>query len=198
MTSAIDQQINFSTHRQQGHFISVNVGKIPGKQYYLAGQWEIPKWLTEPSLEHDWDKPDIAWLLGGMGDVYHIQEAHGFEEGGAIAKRLREHGIQTTYFQKGKAPPLAILVKGLTAADINGVAPMAYEVSGQVLNPDLAVHVEIISSDTIPWGGVKDNSENMMTKTQMSPSDQSEDEPTNGPAKDDWAPILSVKSGSDQ
>ena len=79
-----------------------------------------------------------------MGDVYHIQEARGFEEDGAIAKRLREHGIQTTYFKNGKAPPLAILVKGPTASDINGVNAKAYELSEQTPNPDLAVLAEII------------------------------------------------------
>ena len=96
MTSTVHQQVFFSTHRQQGHFVSVSMGKILCKQYYLAGQCKIPKWLTDPSLDHDWDNPDIAWLLMGVGDVYHIQEAYGFEEDGAIAMRLREHGIQTT------------------------------------------------------------------------------------------------------
>ena len=91
-----------------------------------------------------------------MGDVFFVQEAHGLEEDGAIAIRLREHGIQTTYFQKGKAPPLAVLVKGPTAADINGVIPQARQISGQTPNSDLEVHVAIISSDTTPWGGVEE------------------------------------------
>ena len=177
----------------------------------MAGQWEIPKWLTDPSLDHDWDNPDIEWLLKGVGDVYHIQEAYGFKEDGAIATRLRRHGIQTTYFQKGKAPPLAILVKGPTAADINGVAPMAKEISGQILNPDLAVHVEIISSDTIPWGGVEDfytkinKRQPNLRKHYDEDSNESEpsskDEPTNGQAKESWVfslPILLSESNSEQ
>jgi len=175
----------------------------------LAGKWEIPKWLTEPSLEHDWDNPDIFWLLAGMGDVYYVQEAHGFEEDGAIAIRLREHGIQTTYFQKGKVPPFAILVKGPTAADINGVIPEAREVSGQSPNPDLAVHVEIISSDTISWGGVEDfyakigERQPQFRKHDDKDSDESEpsseDEPKTGRQKMIGAsPTWSVKSSSDQ
>ena len=50
-----------------------------------------------------------------MGDVFLIQEPTGFEEDGAIADRLHLHGFKVTYLRKGKAPPLAVLVKGPTA-----------------------------------------------------------------------------------
>ena len=100
MLSSHETVVDFHGHRQQLFILTMNLSKIPGKQYYLAGQWEIPKWLAEPSLEDDWDNPDVSWILAGMGDLYNVQEAHGFEEDGAIAKRLGEHGIQTTYFKK--------------------------------------------------------------------------------------------------
>jgi len=34
MTSTVRQQVFFTMPRQQGHFVSINMGKIPGKQYY--------------------------------------------------------------------------------------------------------------------------------------------------------------------
>ena len=87
--------------------VVINAGKIIGKQYYIGGNQPVPKWLTEPTLDNDdWTNPDVEQLINGQGDIYLIQEAVGFEDGGAIANRLLQHSMKTAYFQKGNAPPL--------------------------------------------------------------------------------------------
>ena len=106
--------VNFHGHRQQLIIVRVNLGRIGGKHYYLASQWEVPKWMTEPIKANgglDWENPDNSRIAHGIGDIVMVQEAWGFEEDGAIADRLRLHGCKVTYFQKGRAPPLACLAR---------------------------------------------------------------------------------------
>ena len=79
-----------------------------------------------------------------MGDIFLIQEAWGFEEDGAFADRLRLHGFKVTYYRKGKAPPLACLVRGPTAEQIRESIPGAETLSGQTPKAELALSVEIV------------------------------------------------------
>ena len=96
------------------------------------------------------------FIAAGAGDIFLIQEAWSFEEDGAIADRLLLHGFKVTYYRKGKAPPLACLVRGPMAEQIKDTIPTAEALSGQAPQPELALSVEIVASDTIPWGGVDD------------------------------------------
>ena len=131
--------------------VVINAGKIIGKQYYIGGNQPIPKWLTEPTLENDsWTNPDVEQLINGQGDIYLIQEAVGFEDGGAIAARLLSHSMKTAYFQKGNAPPLAVVAKGPLAEDITINGDAAYRVSGQRPDPDNKIGLTILACDTIP------------------------------------------------
>ena len=150
MVSNHETVVYFQRHRQQLHILTMNLGCIPGKQYWLAGQWEIQQWMTEPTKDGEWENPDIWFSASGVGDVFLIQEAWCFEEDGAIADRLRLHGFKVTYFRKGKAPPLAVLVRGPTAEQIRECIPAAEELSGQRPKLELALSVEIVASDTVP------------------------------------------------
>ena len=66
----------------------------------------------------EWTNPDVENLINGIGDIFLIQEAEGFEDDGPIAKRLASHSMKVAYFQKGSAPPLAVVAKGPFAEDI--------------------------------------------------------------------------------
>ena len=84
---------------------------------------------------------DIWQIANDIGDISMVQEAWGFEEDGAIADRLRLHGFKVRCFQKGKAPPLACLVRGPKAEQIRENTAAAEQMSGQTPDPSLKVSV---------------------------------------------------------
>ena len=152
-----ESQACFSTSKRNLTCVTINAGKIATKHYYIAGNQPIPEWLTTPTLAHDkWTNPDVEYLINGHGDIFIIQEAEGFEDDGPIAKRLAAHGMKTAYFQKGSAPPLAIVAKGPCAEDIRYYGDEAERLSGQRPRPEDEISIVILACDTIPWGGVKD------------------------------------------
>ena len=131
----------------------------------------------------------------GQGDIFLIQEAEGFEDGGAIAARLLSHSMKTAYFQKGKAPPLAVVAKGPLAEDIRYYGDAAEKLSGQRPSPENEISIKILACDTIPWGGAKDFSnhhepiphDNLRRHQKEAPPDDeesssNEDEPVQTPA----------------
>ena len=93
-----------------------------------------------------------------------IQEAVGFEPGSPIEADLQKHGFVVKYFQKGDAPPLAVLAKGATREQLESVRHETdvrtgghYSggqwVSGTQVRPDLECTIIVRAADTIPWGG---------------------------------------------
>ena len=172
--------------------VVINAGKIIGKQYYIGGNQPVPKWLTEPTLENDsWTNPDVEQLINGQGDIYLIQEAVGFEDGGAIANRLMQHSMKTAYFQKGSAPPLAVVAKGPLAEDLTINGEAAHRVSGMRPDPANEIALTILACDTIPWGGVKDfythiPHDDLLRQQRTAPS--SDDSSSNASSNEDEQP----------
>ena len=133
--------------------MTLNLGNIPDKQYFLSGQYEVPKHLTKPSHDNEWANPDIHYIVHGTGQIILLQEAWGFEEGGPIEAWLHKCGCQVKYYQEGNAPPLACLAKGPSKEQLNSAREAAKELSGQDLDTGLYVDIAIVESRTIPWGG---------------------------------------------
>ena len=112
VTSTKQAVLDYSTHRQTVTIRTVNLGDMTSKQFYIAGIHKVPKELTTPARNKSWCNPCIEWIVRGIHDITCIQEAHGFEPGGTIANYLKECGFALAYHQEGKAPPLAVIVKG--------------------------------------------------------------------------------------
>ena len=147
------QQITYQNSRKTLTVVVINAGKIIGKQYYVGGNQPVPKWLTQPTHDHDdWTNPDVEQIINGQGDIFLIQEAVGFEDGGAIAARLLSHSMKTAYFQKGNAPPLAVVARGPLAADITANGEASFALSGQRPPPENEIALTILACDTVPWG----------------------------------------------
>ena len=194
MYTTKESQTCYHTSKKNLTIVVINAGKIMNKQYYMNGNQPIPKWLTRPTLDNDdWTNPDVDAIANGLGDVFLIQEAEGFEDNGAIAKRLLSHSMKPAYFQKGKAPPLAVVAKGPLADDIRFYGDAAEELSGQRPAPEDEISIVILACDTIPWGGVKDFTNHHQPNPHDIPHDnlrrhQREAPPTDGSSSSEDAP----------